>query len=77
MEYQGIRGLASDWFKSYLTNRVQQTSIQEITSPQLEIIYGIPQGSLLGPLLFLIWTCSLKRASSATFQKQQKSDFSV
>ena len=77
MEYHGIRGLASDWFKSYLTNRVQQTSIQEITSPQLEIIYGIPQGSLLGPLLFLIWTCSLKRASSATFQKQQKSDFSV
>ena len=77
MEYHGIRGLVPNWFKSYLTNRLQQTSIQEITSPQLERTYGIPQGSHLGPLLFLLWTCSLKRASSATFQKQQKIHFSV
>ena len=52
MEYHGIKGLASDWFKSYLANRLQQRSIQEITSSQLEITYGVPKGSVLGPLLF-------------------------
>ena len=36
MEYHGTRGLTSDWFKSYLANRLQQTTIQEITSSQLE-----------------------------------------
>ena len=54
MVYHGISGLASHWFKSYLVNTLQQTSIQEVMSSKLEISYRVPKASVLGPLLFLI-----------------------
>ena len=47
LEYHGIRGHGSDWFKSYLANRLQQTSFQKTTSSQLEITYGVPQRSVI------------------------------
>ena len=55
MEKYGIRGNPLKWFTSYLTNRQQYVSIQNVISSKKIIKCGIPQGSTLGPLLFLIY----------------------
>jgi len=47
--------VAFDWFRSYLTDREQCTEFGSIISPKLPIVCGVPQGSILGPLLFLLY----------------------
>ena len=48
----GIDGLLLKWVKSYLSNRHQKVKIDNNLSNVLPIVYGVPQGSVLGPLLF-------------------------
>ena len=54
LNHYGVRGLSLDWFTSYLTNRQKKGSIEGIFSDSLIVSNGVPQGSILGPLLFLI-----------------------
>ena len=50
----GIRGTFNNWFNSYLSDRYQYTKFNQIRSLILKVICGVPQGSILGPILFLV-----------------------
>ena len=55
LHHYGIRGIAHKWFKSYLSGRKQYVVLKNKFSPTLEMKYVGPQGSILGPLLFIIY----------------------
>ena len=64
LEYYGIRSTALQWFKSYLTERQQYVEYQNICSSTRELETGVTQGSVLGPLLFLIYVNDIHTVSN-------------
>ena len=55
----GIHGAVLSWFKSYLTGRRQSVKIKGQRSSERDLPFGVPQGSVLGPILFTIYTIPL------------------
>ena len=52
----GVEGVALKWFESYLRNRTQVVKIDDSCSDGTDISFGVPQGSVLGPQLFTVYT---------------------
>jgi Skp family chaperone for outer membrane proteins len=63
LKYYGIRGIAHDWIKDYLTNRKQYVIYNSSKSSMGNVTIGVPQGSILGPLLFLLYVNEINNVS--------------
>ena len=67
LEHYGIRGTSLEWFHSYLSNRSQFVDYDGTLSTSSPISTGVPQGSILGPLLFIIYINDIHEASAKFF----------
>jgi len=65
LDFIGIKGNAFNIFSSYLSNRHQRTRVNNIVSEDKLVKIGIPQGSILGPLLFILYINDMPKVSSA------------
>ena len=60
-QFLGLRGKVLEWVRSYLTMRSQCVCVEEALSEVLSLLFGVPQGSVLGPILFTIYTLTLSK----------------
>ena len=70
----GVCGTALEWFSSYLTGRRQRVKVGSQLSPGITCTRGVPQGSVLGPILFLLYTSSLSSILPSEIAHQEFAD---
>ena len=63
LKFYGITNSSLDWFTSYLENRTQYVEFNNCTSKNTYLSTGVPQGSILGPLLYIIYVNDIQNAS--------------
>ena len=66
LDYYGIRGSLLNWFESFLTQRTQSVVIERTSFAPVVTTSGVPQGTVLGPLLFLLYKSYLPDGLSST-----------
>ena len=66
LHYYGIYGPLHDWIKVWLTRRYQKIMIEGESSRNIEVYSGVPQGTVLGPLMFLIYINDIASNVSST-----------
>ena len=77
LDYYGIRGTPLNWFKSYLLDRKQFTKVNGVKSSSQTVECGVPQGSVLGPLLFLIYINDISKAFKNAIPKLFADDTNI
>ena len=77
LQSYGIRENVHAWLYSYLNNRSQYVHVNDYKSDRKHITHGVPQGSILGPLLFIIYINDFSRASDLLFSILFAGDTSV
>ena len=67
LQHYGIRGVVNDWFRSYLSDRKQYITVENSSSNMSVLSMGVPQGTILGPILFLLYVNDMCRSSSLKY----------